>query len=481
LSTTTTKAVINNRRRKKEKENEMSEADFEAALAASIADMSSGPVEIDKEITLAPGAQLRQHNTLDQFHTLFKDAIGRNQAPSSICGFLTIAHCRVLRTLLAGEPKPLPLATLNAAGNALVAQKNLVLAEAERAMASIHAKRRAYVEAHRGDFKDDAAKRSYLKAWVANYEISDELAESGFSAILPALKNNAAPSLHFVRCNEYPQLKEATHEEKSRIVLDQKRFGGRISEKGVSIFEPGDTPWLIERFSDADKSSALLTPAEWIATEEAEKLDAAKEVLGVGQETRSPVAPTVPAAAAAAAPPPPPPPPSPPPPPPPPPVVNQVPTRVFAMDLNGHFVAAVVALVAASPNEPPVQVVKLFNTTSGNYLDGPMPKTLHSFVFGGSAAGTSTARIGTVTRSSEESTCCSPLVGPLATAAANSTAGPAVAGSISLASVFSAGAVAELVAMGFAEEAATKALTAAKGNTRTAVEWLLAWNLTGDT
>jgi hypothetical protein len=135
------------------------------------------------------------------------------------------------------------------------------------------------------------------------------------------------------------------------------------------------------------------------------------------------------------------------------------------MDLNGHFVAAVVALVAASPNDPPVQVVKLFNTTSGNYLDGPMPKTLHSFVFGGSAAGTSTARIGTVTRSSEESTCCSPLVGPLATAAANSTAGPAVAGSISLASVLSAGAVAELVAMGFAEEAATKAHSSERQHT----------------
>jgi len=323
----------------------VSDDDFEAAIAASIAESraSISKVEIDNHKESVKGdVRLHQHNTLNQFHTFFAASISRYEAPSAICGYMTIAHCRLLRKHLEGAPSPLPLSALEAAGSALIKEKAQVLIEVERAMSSIHAKRTRYVESHPGVF-DAAERRKYMQAWVANYEISDELVEDGMP--LNSAAAERAPSLHFARYNEYPSLGEATYEERERIAADQQRFGGRMGAKGESVFSPGDSVHIFERFEDGGKSQ-LLTVAEWRMAEEE------------GVCTSSP--------------------------------------RIFAVDLNGHFVTAVVCYVASGDGSEARPVVYVFNTTESSYLEWPMLTDLHGIVFKGSytappgAAGAST-------------------------------------------------------------------------------------------
>ncbi len=136
-----------------------------------------------------------------------------------------------------------------------------------------------------------------------------------------------ASELALARYNEYPQLSEATHEERERILSDQKRFGGHFNGKGESVFGPGEEAHILERFMDTAPSQ-LLSPAEWNAAANTEETP-----------------------------------------------------RVFALDLNGHYAAAVVAMVREREGAAPRAVLQLFNTTEGSSLESPMLTAVHAFVF----------------------------------------------------------------------------------------------------
>jgi len=318
------------------------EAELAAALDASAAAAAAQTAELRLDRTFPPLARSSGscllRNVLNQFHDLFRAAIAEHRTGSAICGYLTIAHVRLLRSLLARFPeRPLTMEELTRLGDALMASPDLVLREVERAMASIRRKRSRYVEAHRADF-DKAAENQYYRAWVANYEISDELRESPDTnepvASLFVDGSDGSPPVCFSRFNEWVSIGDATHEEKERIASEQQRFGGRVDDSGVSHFGDGESAVILERFRRPDHPIEMLTPLEWAQAEAAD---------GVAPDA----------------------------------------LRVWAVDTSGHFYAALTCRVAragAAAGEAD-DILLAFNTTSGSYLLWPMAGFLHGHVF----------------------------------------------------------------------------------------------------
>ena len=110
------------------------DADMEAALAASVEESQrqNRKLELDSRWEDVNGpVVLRQHSTLNQFNKFFSKAIARFNAPSSICGYLTIAHCRLLRQFLDGAKSPLPAWKLQEVGGKLITESSLVLKETD--------------------------------------------------------------------------------------------------------------------------------------------------------------------------------------------------------------------------------------------------------------------------------------------------------------------------------------------------------------
>ena len=334
------------------------QADLAAALDASAATAASQTAELRLDRTFPPLARSSgfclQRNLLNQFHDLFRPAIAEHRTGSAICGYLTIAHVRLLRSLLARFPaRPLTMDEVTRLGDALMASPDLVLLEVERAMASIRCKRARYVAAHRADF-DKAAEDQYYRAWVANYEISDELRESldtdePVASIFASVSDGSdgsdgSPPVYFSRFNEWVFVGDATHEEKERIASEQRRFGGRVDDNGVTHFGDGESAAFLERFRRRpDEPPELLTPHEWAQAEAAD--GAAPGSL-----------------------------------------------RVWAVDTSGHFYAALTCRVAragAAAGEAD-DVLLAFNTTSGSYLSWPMAGLLHGFVFASAPASDAT-------------------------------------------------------------------------------------------
>lgn len=324
------------------------EADLQAALAASSADAAAASAELRLDRTMPPLARssgfCAQRNLLNQFHGIFRAAIDEHHTGSAICGYLTIAHVRLLRSLLTGVPsdRPLTAAECAAVGDALMASPECVLHEVRRAMASIRRRRAAYVDAHRADF-DAAGEDRYYRAWVANYEISDELRES-LDAERPVASlfaaGGARPHVHFARFNEWVSIGEATHEERARIAAEQRRFGGTVDARGVAHFGAGDSAVILERIGRSSSRLELLTPLEWTAAERAD-----------GLPTGAP--------------------------------------RVFAVDTSGHFYAALACRVgggAGGAGGAVEDVLLALNTTNGSYLGWPMASLLHGHIFGSQSA-----------------------------------------------------------------------------------------------
>ena len=311
------------------------ESDLQAGLAASAADAVAQCDSLRIDMTLPPlhrsTGYVVQRNLLNQFHEIWQQLIQTHQTPSSICGYLTIAHVRLLRSLLAGADV-LTFSQCSELGDALMATpERHVLCEVDRAMASIRRKRAAYVKAHPREF-DAVTAQQYLKAWVANYEISDELRESA-DAVAPVgslfVDDGDAPTAHFARFNEWVCVADASHEERSRIQEEQSRFGGTVDASGVATFGEDDAAVILERFGKRPDVE-LLTPQEW---REAESAD--------GQPSGA--------------------------------------LRVWAVDTSGHFYAAVSCRVEGAAGG---EVMLAFNTTTGNYLQWPMAGLLHGHIFG---------------------------------------------------------------------------------------------------
>lgn len=182
-----------------------------------------------------------------------------------------------------------------------------LLPDIVKAMEQIQAWRASYVAKHRSSFSSKHAVDEYMRAWVANYEISDLLTTYG----------PPEGGVLFLRFNQWPEREQAAHEEAARME-EERRFGGRPGDKSqvVHDFSAGDAMVVVESFGPGPGPVGLHSPREWCTA-----------VGGAGALCRV----------------------------------------AMVLDVNGHFVAACPVADWDGTGRPALVV---FNTTSASYLGG---------------------------------------------------------------------------------------------------------------
>eukprot|EP00996_Jenningsia_fusiforme_P002589 NODE_3415_length_981_cov_34.399142_g3137_i0.p1 GENE.NODE_3415_length_981_cov_34.399142_g3137_i0~~NODE_3415_length_981_cov_34.399142_g3137_i0.p1 ORF type:complete len:323 (-),score=65.56 NODE_3415_length_981_cov_34.399142_g3137_i0:13-906(-) len=158
-------------------------------------------------------------------------------AADSICGFIVCGICDFLHTNAEDDLSPQKVI-------GLLADVSRLAPSVERSMAWIQNDRTAYIEEFSSEFSSAADRTEYLKAWVANYEISDYLNTQVVTSERPW-------SFLFVRCNQYPELEVASHIERRRIIAEEAAFG--LDEKYlVEFYTPGGGSPVLVAGSDTN-------------------------------------------------------------------------------------------------------------------------------------------------------------------------------------------------------------------------------------
>jgi hypothetical protein len=274
----------------------------------------------------APGYFMTK-GVINQFHNAWKPLITKYQTPAAICGYHTVANLKIM-SRISLPTRENNLLTLEDVEMLISATKDveIVKAEVELAMSTIANMRSTYINNNADKF-NKATEKQYMRAWVANYEISQ---------LLRDLPNNTGNNIHFLRHNQYPELRTATFEEKE-ILEEEKRFGGSSNQTGSISFKEGDSMFCVERFHPVRK---LQTPNEWLEEEmERESLafsstTVADETTVEGEEKVDPITKNL----------------------------TTLPYKLFALDLNGHFTACIACKTVELGN-----TLILLNTTGTNY------------------------------------------------------------------------------------------------------------------
>ena len=235
--------------------------------------------------------------SLNQFHQDYIPLIKKYGTAAAICGYTTIANLKLMSQVALPEKEIYSLADLETLIQA-TRNKSNVFAQVEEAMQFISQDRNNYINSHPSQFTIQSAKQ-YMQAWVANYEISK---------CLIATTNETNKNIHFLRHNQYPELRTATFEEKDIIAVEEKKFGGTSNQHGQLNFEPGASMFCVERFVPERK---LQTPNDWRIEEK---------------------------------------------------ITPNSSLKFFALDLNGHFTACI-----ACKTEELGNTLVLLNTTETNY------------------------------------------------------------------------------------------------------------------
>jgi len=185
---------------------------------------------------------LVQFGIFNQFHSIWDKLIEKYEAPSAICGYISMCL-------------PLVIAQCEWKGISDLKEQlcniNKIIPFLEDSMKFVHEWRSKYILNHPNEFPTERSKKDYKRAWIANYEISDYLRNK------ISFMNN---QVLFIRYNEVPEYDHATHEEKTRIQQEQFPFGGKKGLKAdpASFPDPGlDSIILIESFIPKQK---LQTP-----------------------------------------------------------------------------------------------------------------------------------------------------------------------------------------------------------------------------
>eukprot|EP00939_MAST-03C_sp_MAST-3C-sp1_P003996 g3996.t1 len=230
-------------------------SDLDRAIQESLKSMpSSGPLtfEDEAEEEIESGSQIREAKTLNQFHSFFEPSIKEFSSPGAICGMISCANALILCDALKHVPSNHKFTRKDVNDLAVRALKDRarVLKETRRVMRHIRDSRDRYVKANAEKFDDDSKKAVYMRAWVANYEISDYFISEA-QRVAPGGKC-WANSLFFFRKNQWPERDAASHEEKLRLE-EEREFGDK---------EDGDSyvPFIYETFAPRRE---LLRPGEW--------------------------------------------------------------------------------------------------------------------------------------------------------------------------------------------------------------------------
>lgn len=196
--------------------------------------------------------EILQLNTIDQFANCFRPVIDAYEAPLSSCGYFSIANA----LLIAESISDYRITRDELLGfiESTLSNVDCVTARIKDAMYFIQDSRKSYVRDHIIDFPTEEGRSQYLRAWVANYEISDYLQQG------TVLEN-----VYFFRYNQWPERNEATHEECKRME-EEREFGSDVTgDKGSVPLKDGATRFIVERFMPERK---LQRPEVWLAEQE---------------------------------------------------------------------------------------------------------------------------------------------------------------------------------------------------------------------
>ena len=316
----------------------LEDADLQAALEAALHGSTSTELCISTtyELALSSGVVVRQVGVLNQFHSQWGPLISEYETGSAICGYTSLAAATVLAGL---PPSSLTLSNVQS----VLRSSETLYPLVSQAMSFVHRSRSSYMSSHPASFPTPSSCSSYLKAWCANYEVSDYL------ATLPA---SLSQHILFVRFNQWPSLHSASHEERDRLHLES-RFGGSVDANGVAAFSPSDSTVLVESFADRPQGDCATEGVaahrrELLSSREAtERRGGGASVLQTTPSTTS-VGPSSPLLCRP----------------------SFVPAwRIAVLDLNGHFAVMARVRGGEGEGEGEEQLVVL-NTMDSNVLAG---------------------------------------------------------------------------------------------------------------
>eukprot|EP01125_Pyxidicula_operculata_P013669 TRINITY_DN453_c0_g1_i2.p2 TRINITY_DN453_c0_g1~~TRINITY_DN453_c0_g1_i2.p2 ORF type:complete len:315 (-),score=39.17 TRINITY_DN453_c0_g1_i2:140-1084(-) len=201
--------------------------------------------------------KLLQDPIFNQFHQHWDSLIKEYETASAICGYITMSIVREVVKFDKIDSK-IKLEQLKS----LLCNKSVVTPLIRHAMSSIMTWRKKWVTDHQSSFKNKRDQTSYMKAWIANYEISDYVQQ---------LPEEERKYIIFLRKNQWPEYHTATHEEKERLV-EEKRFGGKvvcIKGNDKSEYGPDDSTVIVESFYPQRQ---LYKPEEYISHERDETI-----------------------------------------------------------------------------------------------------------------------------------------------------------------------------------------------------------------
>lgn len=111
------------------------------------------------------------------------------------------------------------------------------------------------IQAERKRFYTDPRElKKFIRQWVANYEVGDFLRRHS---------SKAANNTHFLRYNQFPMLLEATPDERVRLE-SERRFGGTLDQNGEALIDGTSSAYFIETDFFC-KEEVFLSPEEWYA------------------------------------------------------------------------------------------------------------------------------------------------------------------------------------------------------------------------
>eukprot|EP00927_Polykrikos_kofoidii_P078932 TRINITY_DN75730_c0_g1_i1.p1 TRINITY_DN75730_c0_g1~~TRINITY_DN75730_c0_g1_i1.p1 ORF type:complete len:387 (+),score=52.77 TRINITY_DN75730_c0_g1_i1:286-1446(+) len=303
---------------------------------------------------------------LDQFHAAFAPLISKYGCAGSICGYLTVANTRLLSSTLD---------TLALGPGAQLGEESV-----EALLDGVRDREAVFAEVERAMGTIQADRLEYIAAHPESFEGGAEGRDAteyvrawvANFELADLLAGSPDEKVIFCRINQFPELSHASLEEAERIQSDEARFGGRAASGGRVTYAKGDSVFF---FSRSAPSCGSYSPEEFMVGDAAPKLPC-----------------------------------------------------VVALDLNGHFTAALAYRDSASM--PQILVV---NSTETKYADKPQVAWLFDTLFPPAEGG---------------GVACSPTPSP------------------------SSGVV-ELMGMGFGEAEVRAALEVANGNIARAVDALL--------
>ncbi|KAH3761658.1 hypothetical protein Pelo_6508 [Pelomyxa schiedti] len=177
--------------------------------------------------------------TIDQFGSPTQALCSQYNAPPAACGYVACAVARILCNTLRNTTAATSV-SVNQVNEWLrtVQDTASVNSEIAKIMQHIHDQRYCYMIDHSDEFPRHAERDSYLRDWVANYEISDWMGITN-----PQFGN----CIQFARQVE-PHPEKLKHEELQRVVEE-------VPFRGL--------PFFMETYSPNRK---LQTPQEWLAS-----------------------------------------------------------------------------------------------------------------------------------------------------------------------------------------------------------------------